>query len=358
MHILKRILKTAVISSISVFFAFFTLVFTIVFFTMVLVAVVNPDVEDSQTEAHYAFVHGNENADQTLHSIPISGVILGESYDLGGIDALSLSGVTYGYDIKDELVRLADEKEGDGVILEIHSPGGTIYGTQAIVDGVAYYKEKTGNPVVAYVGSIAASGGYWAATSADAVIADSGTGVGSIGVIQGPFKHYDAVLNENYGAFLGGVETKNGITTEYITAGNSKDLGNPYRPLSDIERSKLQKGVDNAYSLFVAQVAKARNITEQEVREEIGAFVYDEQQAKEIKLIDEVGSKEFSYSFLAEKVGLDDYKVVRYEPLFGLFGSLFKVMETWRPTQSVHSPLCSLQQSVLAYHGEISVMCS
>lgn len=360
MNILKKIIKTALLTSVSVFAACFTILFTVVFSMMVLVAIVGSADESPSHSAKYAPVYGDEedDNDNVIYSIPITGVILGETFDVGGLNALSLEGITYGYEIKKDLMELADEENSKALILELHSPGGTIYGTQAIVDGVHYYKEKTGNPVYAYVGSIAASGGYWVATAADSIIADRGTAIGSIGVIQGPFKYYDGVINEDYGAFMGGVETVNGITTEYITSGESKDLGNPNRKLTEKERAVLQKGADNIYELFVDQVSNSRGINKSDIEENLGAYIYDEKQALDLKLVDQLGSKEEAYEMLAKQIGLEGFEVLQRESSNGIFDSLFGVVSSLMPARSVKtSGNCFLHSQVLAYHGDVASLC-
>lgn len=357
-NIVKKIFKTAVLTSVSAFVACFTILFTVVFSMMVLVAIVGSSDESQLHSAKYVPVYGEKENENVIYSIPITGVILGETFDLGGLNSLSFEGMTYGYEIKKDIMELADDKKSKALILEIHSPGGTIYGTQAIVDGVQYYKEKTGNPVYAYVGSIAASGGYWVATAADSIIADRGTAVGSIGVIQGPFKYYDGVITEDYGAFMGGVETVNGITTEYITSGESKDLGNPNRKLTEKERSILQKGADNIYDLFVSQVSNSRGMSKSDVEENLGAYIYDEQQALDLKLIDQLGSKEEAYEMLATQVGLQDFEVMQRESGIGILDSLLGALSSWVPLSSAKkSGNCLLHSQVLAYHGDVSSLC-
>jgi protease IV len=113
-----------------------------------------------------------------------------------------------------------DDLSLHGVVLEINSPGGAICGARAIADDVSYYRSKAKKPIYAHVEGLAA---YWAASAADKVIADYGSDIGSIGVIMGPFKYYNTVVNEDSGLFDGGVITQNGIESVSITAGKPKD---------------------------------------------------------------------------------------------------------------------------------------
>ncbi|NCN82881.1 MAG: signal peptide peptidase SppA [Candidatus Pacebacteria bacterium] len=340
-----------------------TTIGTIVFFVMTIGSLVAigalAAVASGSKLEEQKVVYGEELAEHKFVSIPINGVIMGDrSSTSDWLELLSESGVVYGYEVKDQLRKLAEDDDVAGVILEINSPGGTIFGSQAIADGVEYYRQKTKKPVVAFVSNMAASGGYWSAVSADYIVADAGTMVGSIGVIFGPIKYYDGVLSEDGGAFVGGVQTTGGIETEYITAGNSKDLGNPYRRLTTEERAHLQKMVDGSYEQFVGYVADRRNLEPSQIKQSVGALVYDELQAKEIGLIDWRGSKESAYDLLASKaeVAPDDYKIIRELSPNDVLGNLFAKLG-FVSGRTVSSPLCSLQSSVLAFYGTTTVQC-
>ena len=136
------------------------------------------------------FVYGNESARDKLLVVRVDGVILGEKID----EPLFSGGYAYGYEIRRTLQDAAKEDDIRGVILWMSTPGGTIYGSRAIADGVAEYQATTGNPVLAYVSGLSASGGMYAMSGADVILADHGSMVGSIGVIFGPFTYYDGVV--------------------------------------------------------------------------------------------------------------------------------------------------------------------
>ncbi|HSX17446.1 MAG TPA: S49 family peptidase [Patescibacteria group bacterium] len=237
------------------------------------------------------------------------------------------------------------------------SPGGTIYGARAIADGVAYYKKTTGNPVYAYVEGQAASGGYWAISGADKIIADYGSDIGSIGVIMGPFEYYDTVLAEDGGLLSGGVVTQNGIQSTYISAGKYKDMGNPYRKLSAGEIALLQKSVNNEYDTFVQYVSQHRHIAEATIRDTIGAAAYDNKTALEYKLIDQTGSRDDAYAALAKAAGIqDDFTIVREEQSQGFIESLLSATVR-KPQVQAKANICSQTQGVLAYHGDVTALC-
>jgi protease-4 len=319
-------------------------------------AVFTQEELDEAQVAEYRVIEGDDDADVLLVSIPIEGVILGEPSANDVLNYFSELGVTYGYAVKQQLAELAEDDLVDGVILEIHSPGGTIFGSKAITDGVDAYKAKTGKPVFAYIGSMAASGGYWAAASADEIIADHGVTLGSIGVIAGPFKYYDSVVSEDGGAFLGGVVTQKGISTRYITAGTSKDIGNPYREMTEGEVAILQQAVNNAYQKFVNYVSQQRKISTEKITNELGAMIYDEQQSVQLELVDMIGNKQNAYQALADSISQDaTYQVKQITVPLSFVETLLmsKQLFSQQPAVSV----CPINASILAYHGDITSLC-
>ncbi|MDQ3008694.1 MAG: S49 family peptidase [bacterium] len=335
------------------------------FFILGLVAGLVVSLGD-ETEAEIAsqYHYGQRFSENKLLSIPISGVILGDRLETDPSNFLIASSITYGYEVKEQLYEAAEDESYKGVILEINSPGGTIFGSQAIVDGVNYYKEKTGKPVISYVGGMAASGGYWAAVSGDSIYADVGTATGSIGVLFGPFKYYDQVISEDGGLLAGGVVTENGIKTVTFTAGKAKDFGNPYRQMSQEEMEHTQKVVDNEYDRFVKLVSQRRTISDATLREDIGAFLYDPVSAKEKNLIDDVLNREQAYQELANRADVGDFfQVVQAEPELGFWGQLLSSQSILQPLSRANestpavSPLCAHTSLVLAYHGDVPSLC-
>ena len=310
------------------------------------------------TGSEYVYQTGDETSKDTLLMIPIHGVILTEQ---GGADFSTFfdSQLTYGYSIKDELVKAADDDHIKGIFLHIDSPGGTVAGAKAIADGVEAYRQKTGRPVYAYIGGTAASGGYWAAVAADKVYADTGSSVGSIGVIFGPFKYYDTVTAEDGGIVSGGVVTEKGIQTTYITAGRSKDIGNPYRQLSQQEIASLQQSVDDVYGAFVKQVALHRDLSETDVTQNLGAMIYSEKQAIDRKMIDGVANRDEVQQLLATQAGLEEgsYQLVSPAGSGNLIDSLLGVTQRWLPRPVTVSSGCAFSRVVMAYHGDVASLC-
>lgn len=356
MNFLKHLIKvfsTIVVSFFAVIFCFFLLA--------VLVGIFSYGQLETSSAAQYTTVYGDSQDSHKLLSVPINGIILGDHDEVDEFSAVFASNqITFGYEVKALLRRAAQDKDIKGIILEINSPGGTIYGTRAISDGVREYKWLTSKPVFAHIKGLAASGGYWVASSADVVVADYGSSIGSIGVIYGPFKYYDTVVSESEGAFYGEVVTQNGIETTYFTAGRSKDMGNPYRRMTKEEVAVVQQGVENEYDQFVKQVSGKRKISQNQVRSVIGALIYDNLKARELKLIDRTLSKDDTYEELSKKAGLkqNKFQIVSEKKKETFFESLYTSFKKLGPQQGPKaSSICIAGKRILAYYGSIEELC-
>lgn len=322
-----------------------------------------PPASQSTALTNLTPVYG-DGSNQLL-SIKVEGVIAGESESDSFLG--SLSGLSSGYAIKDQLIAAAKDSTIKGVILEINSPGGTIYGAHAIADGVEYYRTQTKKPVYAFISGLGASGAYWAAVSTDKIVADYGSDIGSIGVIMGPFEYYNKVIATDGGLLGGGVITQNGVEQTYITAGRSKDIGNPYRRLTTDEVTALQRQVNNEYDNFVTYVAARRQLTADTIKTQIGALSYDNKTAQSLKLIDATGNRDDAYDQLAAaaQVG-EDYTIMRADGATGFVSALLGAIKHGRwphvqaaPAQSdISAKTCALTKTMLAYHGNVADLCS
>ena len=305
------------------------------------------------------------SGEQRLRAIRIEGAIMADSSD-GGL----LSAGTYGYEIAEQLDELKKEDAG-GVVLLVNTPGGSISGSKAISDAVQRYQERTGQKVLVHVSSMSASGGVYSTATADEIVADYGTLVGSIGVVMGPFTHYNGVTATGSTLLEAGVTTTGGVTSEYLTAGKGKDFGNPFREMTDEERKHYQAGIDAEYEAFVDHVSKNRDIPRETIINEFGAFIFDAQAAKANGLVDEVMGRDEFFRHAAEAAGLDPEQT-RVEASVadsGFLGSLIG-MELKRPlgfapaveqgagvTPSLSSAICSGTQP-LVYAGDFRGVCA
>jgi len=161
------------------------------------------------------------------------------------------------------------------VVIRVNSPGGVVAPTQEIYAAIQDLR-KSGKPVVASLGSVAASGGYYVATAADQIYASPGTLTGSIGVIMQM-------------ANLDGLLKKVGVDFVVVKAGQYKDIGNFARQMTPEERRILQALLDDVYNQFVDAVARGRKLEKATVEGFADGRIVSGRQAKELKMIDELG---------------------------------------------------------------------
>jgi len=350
----------AVVTGVPVSLAVFSAVMFVVglvFMIMISLATMS-SVPTNDLMLQYAY--GDESSSHTLVSVPVRGVILSGS----AADPLqSLFGQSYadGEQIKEQLRTLSEDSTVDGVILEIDSPGGMITASKAIADGIQYYKTKTGKPIISHINGTGASGAYWAAASTDTIYAEQGSEAGSIGVIMGPLVTLTGVVS------YGDISTNQPIGFKYYTAGRSKDLGNPFRPVTPEEDAFLNQQIQAEYEKFVSHVALERDITAESIKGEIGALAYGTGDALRLKLIDGVSSKEDAYDALAKEAGVEnDFKIMQVDTTADFFGSLFgvkKFIESARMSASDKSAgrmrFCetNLADKPLVLSGNIQAIC-
>lgn len=329
------------------------------------------DKEAAVPGAHkYGYVHGSKDSLNRLLRLEITGPILGSPPDQFSdpFGFFGPVGLTFGYELKRALEEAAKDDSVKGIFLHISTPGGTIFGSMAISEGIKAYQEATGKPVVAYIEGMSASGGVMAMVDSDAIYADSGSFIGSIGVIGGEIYYYDGPRALHGGLLGGGVTTLNGIEQTMITAGRGKDLGNPFRRITPEEKEGLQAAVDHLYKDFVAHVSEARHMDQDFIVDTMGAHIFSNYEAEEYGLIDGTKSWDGALQDLAERAGVsDDYVLVRLKAgdgggLFGMLGSTFlgKQREAAKAQfqASVDSLLCSTARSqALVYYGYPGNLC-
>lgn len=318
---------------------------------------------DPAVTAPMETVWGDDGASKTLRGIDVHGAIMANS-----ADGLGLTASTYGYEVADTIDKIGKE-DADGLVLFMDTPGGTINGSRAIGEAVDRYQDRTGHKVMAYVEGMSASGGMFAMAPADKVVADRGTMVGSIGVISGPFQHYKDVMAIDGGLLGGGVTTRGGIDSEYLTQGTGKDFGNPYRAMTAEERAVFTKGLANEYADFVSWVSEHRGIPAATIRNELGAHIFDPRTAKQNKLIDDVMNREDAMREAARMNGLDpaDTRLQKastpgfLDTLLGAESRIYgqapaATAQDGQPLR-VTSVICSGQPQVLAWSGPTVQLC-
>jgi protease-4 len=174
----------------------------------------------------------------------------------------------------EQLGKFTKDDSVKAIVFRIESPGGGVSPSQELYREIQRTAEK--KPVVASMGSVAASGGYYIASGVQKIYANPGTITGSIGVIA-QFTNLEDLFK------------KIGFRMEVVKSGAFKDVGNPGRAMTTEEREYLQKLLDNVHQQFVRDVARGRRMPEEKIREIADGRIFTGEQAKEMGLVDELG---------------------------------------------------------------------
>ena len=215
-----------------------------------------------------------------------------------GVGVLQIEGtIDDSRSVMNELKRFKEAPWIKAIVVRIDSPGGAVAPTQEIFDEL----QKTGKkkPLIASMGSMATSGGYYVASACEKIIANPGTLTGSIGVIM-QLSNVEELMK------------KVGVKGYNIKSGANKDIGSPFQPLSPEGKEILQSLVDNVHSQFVSAVAKGRGMNEAQVRKLADGRVFSGAQAKELGLVDQFGTLDDAIEFAAKRVGLEENPTVYY----------------------------------------------
>jgi len=191
-------------------------------------------------------------------------------------------------ELVETLERFRKQDTTVGVVVRIDSPGGAVAPSQELYDEL--WRVRAAKPVVASLGNVAASGGYYVASAANVIVSDPGTITGSIG----------ALMEVQY---LAPLADKLGVSEEIVKSGRFKDTGHPLRPLDAEERALLQGVVDDVLNQFVDAVARGRSMEPARVRELADGRVFSGAQAKAAGLVDELGGLEDATRLAWERTG-------------------------------------------------------
>src|SRR5207249_6397892 len=161
------------------------------------------------------------------------------------------------------------------------------------------FKHAARIPVIAVMMDVAASGGYYVALAADTIIAHPTTVTGSIGVIM-------VTLNAE------GLMQKLGLATATFKSGERKDMGSPFRTLTDKERKIFQAVIDGLQGQFVSRLVESRKLPLETAKRVADGRIYTAQQALELKLIDRIGYMDDVLQLTRGAIGVDEAKVIVY----------------------------------------------
>ena len=177
-----------------------------------------------------------------------------------------------------------------GFVLCVDSPGGGVAPSQSIFRALRRVRAE-GYPVVAAIGSVGASGAYYAALGADSILAMPGSLIGSIGVVI-EFPNATELLE------------KVGLSFEVVKSSEHKDIGSPYRDATEADRALLQSVVDDVYGQFVEAVAEARSLPTDSVMKVADGRMMSGRSALDYGLIDGEGDLDDAVAMVGEMAGL------------------------------------------------------
>ncbi len=206
------------------------------------------------------------------------------------VGVVEISGIIT--DAKDTIRNIRKYREDDSIkaiVLRIDSPGGVVGPAQEIFREVR--KTVGEKKIIASMGAVAASGGYYVAAGTDGIMANPGTITGSIGVIMG-YTNFEEILQ------------KIGLYPVVVKSGEFKDMGSPVRKMTEREKKLLQDFVDSTHRQFVAAVAEGRKMDPDKVRSIADGRIITGEDAKSLGLVDRLGNIEDAIEWAGRMGGI------------------------------------------------------
>jgi protease IV len=199
----------------------------------------------------------------------------------------------------DSLDKIKEDKKVKALVVRIDSPGGAVGPSQEIYSELK--KLRSDMPVIASIGNVGASGGYYIACAAEKIFANPGSITGSIGVVA-EFMSYEKLLEWAR------------VDVEVLKSGKYKDVGSPFREMTPEDREYMQGLIDNVYSQFKSAVAESRGIGAAEVDKIADGKIFTGEQAKRLKLVDDMGTISDAVNLAAQKAGIKGKPDLVYYP--------------------------------------------
>jgi protease-4 len=190
-----------------------------------------------------------------------------------------------------ELEQFGEDPLVKAIVLRIDSPGGGVAASQEIYNAVQRVRTSNQKTIVASMGTVAASGGYYIAVASDRILANPGSLTGSIGVIM-QLANFEELME------------KVGVKNTTIKSGRYKDVGSPFREMTAEERQYLQSVMDDAHRQFIEAVADGRSLDIADVEVLADGRIFTGQQAKDVLLVDELGDLHQAIKLAADMSGM------------------------------------------------------
>jgi len=276
---------------------------------------VKHESEDQFSSYERKFISGTKSSKNTILVVPVNGVIMS-----GGDESpFASSSMASAEKICQNLKMAREDKSVKAVVIQINSPGGEVVASDQIHHAIMKVK-KAGKPVVAVIGTMGASGGYYIACAGDKIIAHRLSITGSIGVIIQNYKYYDLLK-------------KIGVKSDTYTSCKYKDILSGARPEKPGERAIIQDHIDKVYKAFIKIVADGRpQLTYKQLENSkiTDGRIFLGSEALKLKLVDELGFFDDAVRTAAKLSKLSEYRVVAYKKKFS-FAALFNANSGAKP---------------------------
>lgn len=204
-----------------------------------------------------------------------------------------------GPDVVDQIVKLADNDNVLGMVLRVNSPGGSAFASEQIWEALDYFKSKNKKLYVS-MGDYAASGGYYISCGADKIFADRTTITGSIGVF-GMIPDLSGLVTDKFGISFSTVQTNPNAAPATVL-----------EPLSEAQKTAIQRSVENIYDLFTKRVAEGRHMSQDSVKAIAEGRVWVGSRALQIGLVDQIGSLQDAVEDMILNYDIDEKAVKAY----------------------------------------------
>ena len=230
----------------------------------------------------------------------------------GGFDPVN--GSVAGSDsIVEQIRKIRDDSSIKAIVLRIDSPGGSSVASDVIWRELTITRQDNpGRPIVTSMSDLAASGGYYIAVPADAIVAQPGTLTGSIGIFGGKI-------------VIGGTLGKAGVGTETVTSGANADMYSPFTPFTPPQRAKVEEFMQDFYKGFVGKVAESRKTTPEAIHAVAQGRVWTGRQALQHGLVDALGGLDAAVDLAKERAKIpagEDVQLVVYPERRSFFDAL------------------------------------
>ncbi len=212
---------------------------------------------------------------------------------------------------KEELTKAADDDAVKAIVLRINTPGGTVTASDILYHELLEFKKERNIPVVASIMDLGTSGGYYVAMGADRIVAHPSSVIGSLGVLM-------LTLNAS------GLMEKIGLQAQAVTSGPHKDMGSPFRTMTDQEHGIFQSVLDSFYERFLHVIEKGRpRLNPDTIRALADGRIYSATQGKAHGLIDVIGYLDTAIELAEREAGIEEARVVIYERADGYHPNIY-----------------------------------